>query len=102
MTALLYYFYSSNLSEEKKLAINKEISGNRVTVIKFIKKLYAKGKVIVISTTVAIVIIFSTPDTATAIGTSVPPPVPIVRVRHSTEIVPSYARLGVEKPDKII
>lgn len=101
MSALLYYSYSSKLTEAEKLTIDKEVSGNRVAVIKFVKKVYGKGKVIVISTTLGIVILVSTPKNAEGIGVPVTPPSPAPIMRHSTEVVPSYARLSVEKQDKI-
>ena len=100
MTALLYYSISSKLTEAEKLTRDK-VSGNRVAVIKFVKKVYGKGKVIVISTTLGIVILVSTPKNAEGIGVPVTPPSPAPIMRHSTEVVPSYARLSVEKQDKI-
>jgi hypothetical protein len=97
MSALLYYSYSSKLTEAEKLTIDKEVSGNRVGVIKFVKKVYGKGKVIVISTTLGILMLVSTPKNAEGIGDA---SVSCI-MRHSTEVVPSYARLSVEKQDKI-
>ena len=61
--------------------------------------MYVKGKVIVISTALGLFILVSTPKNANAIGVTVRPQVPIMR--HSTEVVRSYARLTVEKQDKI-
>ena len=101
MSALLYYSYSSKLTEAEKLTIDKEVSVNRVAVIKFVKKVFGKGKVIVISTTLGILILVSTPKNAEGIGVSVTFPSPAAIMRHSTEVVPSYARLSVEKQDKI-
>jgi hypothetical protein len=100
MTALLFYSYSSKLTEAEKLTIDKEVIGNRVAVIKFVKKAYVKGKVIVISTTLGILILVSTPKNVDAIGLSTMPQAPMMR--QSTESVPSYARLTVEKQNKII
>ena len=85
----------------KKLTIDKEVSGNRVAVVKFVKKVYGKRKVIVISTTLGILILVSIPKNAEGIGVPVTPPSPAPIMRHSTEVVPSYARLSVEKQDKI-
>jgi len=101
MSALLYYSYSSKLTKAEKLTIDKEVSGNRVAVIKFVKKVYGKGKVIGISTTLGILILVSTPKNAYGIGVRVTPPSPAPIMRHSTEVVPSYARFSVEKQDKI-
>ena len=76
MSALLYYSYLSKLTEAEKLTIDKEVSGNRVAVIKFVKKVYGKGKVIVISTTLGILILVSIPKNAEGIGVPVKPPSP--------------------------
>ena len=99
MSSLLYYSYSSKLTKAEKLTIDKEVIGNRVAVIEFIKKVYGKGKVIVISTAFGIFILVSTPKNAEGIGVPVRSPAPIIR--HSPEVIPSYARLTVEKQDKI-
>ena len=45
MSALLYYSYSSKLTGAEKLTIDKKVTGNRVAVIKFVKKVYGKGNV---------------------------------------------------------
>jgi len=86
MTALLYYSYSSKLTEAEKLTIDKEVIGNRVAVIEFVKKVYGKGKVIVISTAFGILVLVSTPKNAEGIGVPVTPPARIMR--HSPEVVP--------------
>ena len=99
MTALLYYSYSSKLTEAEKLAIAEEVSANRTKLIEKTIKVYGKVKVIVISTTLVILILVSTPKNAEGIGMSVTPQVHIMR--QSTESVPTYARLIVEKEDKI-
>ncbi len=90
------------MTEAEKLTIDKEIIGNRVAVLEFVKKVYGKRKVIVISTGFGIFLLVSTPKNAEGIGEPLTPPAPIMRqMRHSTEVVPSYARLTVEKQDKI-
>lgn len=99
MTALLYISHSSKLTEDEKLDIDTSVLENRVAVLKFVKKVYVKGKVIVISTAFGIFILVSTPKNAEGIGVPLTPSAPIMR--HSTEVVPSYARLTVEKQDKI-
>ena len=99
MTALLYYSYSSKLTKAEKLAIAEEVSANRTKLIEKTIKVYGKVKVIVISTILVILILVSTPKNAEGIGMSVTPQVHIMR--QSTESVPTYARLIVEKEDKI-
>lgn len=54
MTSLLYYSYSSGLSKEDKLAIDKSVFENRLAVSKLLKKVHGKGKVVVISTALGI------------------------------------------------
>lgn len=61
MTALLYISHASKLPENEKLDIDTSVLENRVAVLKFVKKVYGKGKVIVISTTCGIFILVSTP-----------------------------------------
>ena len=99
MTALLYISHSWKLTEEEKLNIDTLVLENRVAVIKFVKKVYVKGKVIVISTAFGIFILVSTPKNTEGIG--VPLMLPALIMKHSTEVVPSYTRLTVEKQDKI-
>lgn len=57
MTALLYISHSSKLTEDEKLDIDTSVLENRVAVLKFVKKVYVKGKVIVISTAFGIFIL---------------------------------------------
>ena len=99
MTAFLFYSISSKLTEEEKRDIDRSVLKNRVGVSKFVKKVYGKGKVIVISTTFGIVIFCSGIENSNAIGLSAMPQAPVMR--QSTEIVPSYEKLTVEKQNKI-
>lgn len=99
MSLLLYISYSSKLTEKEKLDIDTSILENRVAAIKFVKKVYGKGKVIVISTILGIFILVSTPQNAEGIGVLLTSPV--ARMRHSTQVVPSHAKITVEKQDKI-
>lgn len=101
MTALLYISHSSKLTEEEKRDIDTLVLENRVAVSKFVKKVYCKGKLIVISTAFGILILVSIPKNAEGIGMPLTPPVPAPIIRHSTESVPTYARLTVEKQYKI-
>lgn len=101
MTGLLYYSYSSKLTKAEKLTIDKEVNENRVAVINFFKKVYSKRKVIVISTTLGILILVSTPKNVESIGVRVPVTPPNSIMRQFTESVPTYARLIVEKQDKV-
>lgn len=68
MSALLYYSYSSKLTEVEIIKIDKEVVANRLAVSQFVKKVYGKGKVIVISTALGLFILVSTPKNANAIG----------------------------------
>ena len=56
MTVLLY---SSKLTKEEKLSIDKSVLENRLAVRNFVKKVYGKSEVIVISTRLGILILFS-------------------------------------------
>ena len=68
MTALLYYSYSSGLSEAKKLALDKSVFENRRVVRKFLKKAQGKGKVVSVSIGLGLVIFFSGMGKADAMG----------------------------------
>lgn len=100
MSALLYYSYSSKLIEAEKLRIDKEVIRNRVAVLGFVKKVYGRGKVIVVSTAFGVFILVSTPKNAEGIDVPMTPLSPAPIMRHSTKVVPSYARLSVEKQEK--
>lgn len=73
MFALLYYSYSSKLTEVEIIEIDKEVVGNHLAVSKVVKKIYGKGKVIVISTALGLFILVSNPKNANAIGATVRP-----------------------------
>jgi hypothetical protein len=59
MTALLYVSYSSKLTKEEKLCIGKSVLENHLAVRNFVKNVYVKSEIIVISTTLGILILFS-------------------------------------------
>jgi len=59
MNALLYVSYSLKLTEEEKLTIDKSVLQNRLTVKKFVKNVYVKSEIIVVSTTLGILILSS-------------------------------------------
>lgn len=99
MTSLLYISHSLKLTKKEKLNIDTSVLENRVAIIKFAKKVYVKGKVIVISTAFGIFILVSIPKNVEGIGVPLTPPAPIMA--HSPEVVPRYARLTVKKQDKI-
>lgn len=80
MTALLYISYSSGLSEADKLAIDKSVFENRLSVRKFVKKVSVKSKRIVISTTLGILILFSVIENVDAVGLPPMPQAPIMKL----------------------
>ena len=104
MTSLLFISHTSELSEVDKLAIDKSVFENRFAVRKFLKKVRVKGKVIVISTALGIMIFFSEVENVDAIGLTPMPQAPIMRLDNqivSTKFVPSNVRLNIQKQDKI-
>ena len=88
---MTYFNYCIGLSKAERQIVDKEVFLNRI-------KFFKKGKVIVISTGLGIVILFSGMENVEAIGLTAMPEAPIMR---STEFVPSYAKLTVEKEEKI-
>lgn len=108
MTALFYISYSSRLSEADKLAIDKSVLENRLTVKKFVKKVYGKGKVVVVSAALGLVIVFYRREDADAMSLtpmSQATMTPIMRINNrirSTKVVRSNARLDLSKEDEII
>jgi hypothetical protein len=106
MTALLYISYSSGLSEDDKLIIDRQVSRNRETVCIVVKTLASNAKdktkrVIVVITLVS-VFWFSNLESAEAIGLSMPP-TPVVKVQpnykdtYETKVAPTAS----PKLDKI-
>jgi hypothetical protein len=77
MTALLY---SSKLTKEEKLSIDKSVLENRLAVRNFVKKVYGKSEVIVISTRLGILILFSGTENVDEIRLSTLPQVPIMKL----------------------
>ena len=59
MNSLLYVSYSLKLTEEEKLTIDKSVLQNRLTVKKFVKNIYVKSGIIVVSTTLGVLILSS-------------------------------------------
>lgn len=96
MTALFYYEYVSKLSEAEKLTIDIKVINNQLAVLAFIKKMSGKGKVIVVSTTLRLFLLVSTPEMPRVFI----PASPIMR--QSPEVVPSYTRLIIERQAKLI
>lgn len=97
MTALLYISYSSGLSEADKLAIDKSVFENRLAVRKFVRKIHGKGKVVVVSTALGILILFSGMGNADAMGLTPIHQAPIMKSNSrikSTKFVPSNVRLN--------
>ena len=68
MTALLYISYNSRLSEADKLDIDKLVFQSHLAVRKFVKKVYGKRKIVVVSTTLVVVIFFSETENAVEMG----------------------------------
>ena len=105
MSALLYYSYSSGLSEAEKLAIDKSVCDNRQAVWIFLNKVQDKSKVIVFSTTLGIVVLFSGMRNVGTIGLSVLPQAPIVILdtRNSyTNVGRSRISIHGRKQDKVL
>lgn len=105
MTSLLYYSYSSGLSEADKLVIDKSVFENRLALRKFVKKVHGKSKVIVISTTLVILVFFSGIQNVDAIGLSRLPQASIVRLDTPNSYT-SVGRSGISihglKQDKVL
>ena len=104
MTSLRSISHTSELSEVDKLAINKSVFENRLAVRKFLKKVRVKGKVIIISTALGIMIFFSGVENVDAMGLTLMPQAAIMRLDNqivSTKFVPSNVRLNIQKQDKI-
>lgn len=99
MSLHLYCSYSSKLTEVGILEIDKRVVANRLALNKFVKKVYGKVKVIVITNCIGLFILVSTPKNVNAIGVTVRPQIPIMR--QSIEVVPSYARRTIKKEYKI-
>ena len=111
---LLLKNHSSKIDRRKKriLAVvclglsqaDKSVFENRVAVRKFIRKSFGKGKVIVISTALGIIIFFYGVENVDAMGLSPVPQAPIMRLENrivSTKFVPSNVNLNIQKQDKI-
>ena len=94
MTSLLYY--SSGLSKEDKLAINKSVFENRLAVSKLLKKVHGKGKVIFISSTLVVVIFFSKMGNADAVSLIPMPQDPIMKLDSRIKSVPTNVRLNFQ------
>ena len=104
MTSLRSISHTSELSEVDKLAINKSVFENRLAVRKFLKKVRVKGKVIIISTALGIMIFFSGVENVDAMGLTLMFQAAIMRLDNqivSTKFVPSNVRLNIQKQDKI-
>ena len=84
MTALLYYSYSRNLTEDEIVEIDKKVFRNRELVYRFITKLSSntkrKTKRVIIVVCLGLVLVFSNVQSVEAIGLSLPP-TPVVKVQ---------------------
>lgn len=84
MTALMYISYSSGLSEDDKLIIDRQVSRNREKVCIVVKTLASnakdKTKKVIVVILLGGALYFSNVQPSEAIGLSMPP-VPVVRVQ---------------------
>jgi len=84
MTALLYYSYSTYLTEDEIVEIDKKVFRNRELVYRFITKLSSnakrKTKRVIIVVCLGFVLVFSNVQSVEAIGLSLPP-TPVVKVQ---------------------
>lgn len=100
MTALLYISYSSGLSEDDKLIIDRQVSRNRETVCIVVKTLASnakdKTKKVIVLILLGGALYFSNVQPSEAIGLSLPPS-QIVRVHK-----PSYDYRSEIKIAKIV
>ena len=106
MTALLYISYSSGLSEDDKLIIDRQVSRNREKVCIVVKTLASnakdKTKKVIVVILLGGVLYFSNVQPSEAIGLSMPP-APVVRVQpnykdtYEMEVAPTVS----PKLDKI-
>ena len=107
MSGLLYISYSSGLSEEDKLIIDKSVFENREAVCIFVRNIPSnvkdKTKRLIIVISLATVVWFSDLESVQAIGLLMPP-APVVRVQPSFEHSlkkPEIAKQVPRKPDRI-
>jgi hypothetical protein len=83
--------------------IKDKITYKEITLLavrKFLKKVRVKGKVVVISTVLGIMIFFSGVENVDAMGLTRMPQAPIMRLDNkivSTKFVPSNVRLYIQK-----
>jgi hypothetical protein len=82
MSSLLYVSYSSKLTKEEKLSIDRSVLQNRLAVRKFPKKVCVKGKVVVITTTLGILVLFFGIENVDEIRLSKLHQAPIMKVEH--------------------
>nr|WAJ48232.1 hypothetical protein DMDDKFKA_00011 [Haslea ostrearia] len=84
MIALLYYSYSTNLTEDEIVEIDKKVLRNRELVYVFLTKLSSntkrKTKRVIIVVCLGFVLVFSNIQSVEAIGLSLPP-TPVVKVQ---------------------
>ena len=107
MTALLYYSYSTNLTEDEIVEIDKKVFRNRELVYRFMTKLSSntkhKTKRMTIVVCLGFVLVFSNIQSVEAIGLSLPP-TPVVKVqpnyKHTYEM--KVAPIVNPRLDKIL
>jgi hypothetical protein len=100
MTSFLYISYSSGFSEQDKFNIDKSVFKNRLAVRKFFKKIRVDRKLIVISTALGMMILFSKMENVDAMGLTHMPKASIMRLDNqivSNKFVPSKVRLDTKK-----
>lgn len=77
MTALLYYSYSTNLTEDNIVEIDKKVFRNRELFYRFITNLSSnpnrKTKRVIIVVCLGFVLVFNNVQSVEAIGLSLPP-----------------------------
>ena len=89
-----------------KVSIDNSVYDNRLGVRKFLKKITGKGKVVVVSTALGVLIFFSGMETAHGMGLSPMPqtPIPIMRSHSaidSTKVVPKSDKIRFIKPRQL-
>jgi hypothetical protein len=99
-------FFRIKRNGKISIYIYKSVFDNPLGVRKFFKKVAGKGKVVVVSTALGVLIFFSGMETAYGIGLSPmsQTSIPIERsysTIDSTKVVPSHVKLNFQKQDKI-
>lgn len=100
MTALLYYSYSRNLTEDEIVKIDEQVTKNREGVCLFVRKLPSnpkrKTKRVIILFCLGFVLVFSNIELCWGIGMSLPP----LQIEHKI-IVSDQDANKLIKPSKV-